>query len=427
MLYPAKVRAARAVREVKNGGTIAGSSKAHDVERTYVRRRIKGIMTREEYNESLQKLSKQQEKLLSQWIVIQDQLGYAPPHARFRCFAQRLLINSGSTERLGTKWVSRFLERYPEIRTIKGVAMDYKRLNGATPESAKALFSNLSPSEVAKIPAQYRWNADEIGMMEGMGENNLVLGEAIRKAILMKDAHKREWISIIVFVSADGRALPPLVIFSGKSVQQQWFLETKGRLYDWHFHVSPNGWTNSEIGLQWLKDVFIPNTRPARATEWRLLIVDGHNSHITEDFMITCLIHRIYVIYLPAHSSQAFQPLDVGVFGFFNRRFRHHFRERCWGRASEATDKTDFLWALERAWEEVMDRTKWIISGFKTSGMWPVDIDKALNNKFVKASPQAQSVTSYKFEPAHPDPDFLVEVAELPAKTPKSSREVLVL
>lgn len=41
-------------------------------------------------------------------------------------------------------------------------------------------------------------------MMEGMGQNDLVLGEAIRKAILLKDAHKRDWISIIVCVSADG-------------------------------------------------------------------------------------------------------------------------------------------------------------------------------------------------------------------------------
>lgn len=59
---------------------------------------------------------------------------------------------------------------------------------------------------------------DEIGMMEGMGENDLVLGEVIRKAILIKDAFKRDWIFIIVYVSADGRALLPLIIFSSKNV-----------------------------------------------------------------------------------------------------------------------------------------------------------------------------------------------------------------
>ncbi|RYP19598.1 hypothetical protein DL766_008401 [Monosporascus sp. MC13-8B] len=280
--------------------------------------------------------------------VIRDvphgKLGYVPPYARFRQYAQRVLTNSGSNERLGAKWVTRFLERNPEIRTLKGRAMDYRRLNGATPASAQALHSRLTIPEVRRILRSNWYNADEIGMMEGMGENAMVLGEALRKILLLKDAHKREWISIIVCISADGH---------------------------WYFTVSPNGWTNNGIGLKWLREVFIPHTKPVDPTEWRLLIVDGHNSHTTEEFMWTCLLNRIYIVFLPSHSSQAFQALDVGVFSYFKRRFRTWFRERCFGRASEATDKEDFLWALERAWQDVFGTSKYIVAGFKASGTWP--------------------------------------------------------
>ena len=73
--------------------------------------------------------------------------------------------------------------------------MDYQRLNGATPTSARALHSRLQLKEIKDIPARNRYNADEIGFMEGMGENDLVLGEAGRKRILLKDGNKRTWIT----------------------------------------------------------------------------------------------------------------------------------------------------------------------------------------------------------------------------------------
>ncbi|RYP64451.1 hypothetical protein DL771_008739 [Monosporascus sp. 5C6A] len=142
-----------------------------------------------------------------------------------------------------------------------------------------------------------------------------------------------------------------------------------------------NGWTNTEIGLKWLREVFIPNTKPEDPDEWRLLVIDGHNSHTTEDFMWMCLQNKIYIIFLPAHASHIFQPLDVGVFATLKRRFRYWFRERCYGRASEATDKTDFLWALSKAWGEVMMTSKYILKGWEATGLRPINKAKVLNNR----------------------------------------------
>ncbi|RYP70924.1 hypothetical protein DL771_005174 [Monosporascus sp. 5C6A] len=85
--------------------------------------------------------------------------------------------------------------------------------------------------------------------------------------------------------------------------------------------------------------------------------------------MWTCLINRIYIVFLPSHSSHVWQPLDVGVFSVLKRRYRYWFRERCYGRTSEATDKTDFLWALGKAWNEVMKVPRYIKTGFRASGL----------------------------------------------------------
>ncbi|RYO92532.1 hypothetical protein DL764_008115 [Monosporascus ibericus] len=424
----AQLRAAKAIDEVTNGRSIRAASKLHQVERTYLRRRIEGIQTREEYNKSRQKVTDVLEDRLAKWIVTQGQLGYAPPHARFRAYAQRLLVKSGSRERLGKRWVTRFLQRHHEVRTFKGWAIDYRRLNGATEATCKVLFDRLVLPKVRKIYSRNRYNADEFGMMEGMGENSLVLGEAFKKFILLKDAFKRAWISVITCISADGRALPPLIIFSGVNVQQQWFPDTEDQPYkDWYFTASSNGWTNTDIRLKWLRKVFIPHTKPANPREWRLLIIDGHNSHTTEEFMWTCLINRIYIVFLPSHSSYVWQPLDMGIFSVLKRRFRYWFRERCYGRSSEATDKTDFLWALATAWKEVMGVSRYIKQGFKASGMWPINRDRALKSPYVKKSNGAGNAPVAKPSAILQQPDFLEPIASIGLNTPKSSKDLKIL
>ncbi|RYP57397.1 hypothetical protein DL771_011482 [Monosporascus sp. 5C6A] len=303
--------------------------------------------------------------------------------------------------------------------------IDYKRLNGASPASTNVLFDRFALPEVKVIKWRNRYNADEIGVMEGMGENGFVLGEALRKYILLKDAFKRGWITIIVCVSADGRSLPPLVIFSGVDVQQQWFLDFDDEAYEsWYFTTSENGWTNTEIGLKWLREVFIPHTKPEDPDEWRLLVIDGHNSHTTEEFMWMCLQNKIYIIFLPAHASHVFQPLDVGIFATLKRRFRHWFRERCYGRASEATDKTDFLWALSKAWNEVMMTSKYIMKGWEATGLRPINREKMLNNRYVRAGGEIANAPAPGSISTPSRPDFFAQMAALGVKTPKSSRDL---
>jgi hypothetical protein len=47
--------------------------------------------------------------------------------------------------------------------------------------------------------------------------------------------------------------------------------------------LSPRRWANQDVGLSWLEQVFDRCTRQKarRGRDWRLLIVDGHGSHLT--------------------------------------------------------------------------------------------------------------------------------------------------
>ena len=48
--------------------------------------------------------------------------------------------------------------------------------------------------------------------------------------------------------------------------------------------------------------------------EWRMLLLDNYDSHLTWQFVFYSLERKIILITLPPHSTHNLQPLDVGLF-----------------------------------------------------------------------------------------------------------------
>jgi len=62
-----------------------------------------------------------------------------------------------------------------------------------------------------------------------------------------------------------------------------------------------------EIGREWIEHDFDPPTREvAQGHPW-LLIVDGHSSHFTQEFLEYAKDHDIHVLCLPPHTTHALQ------------------------------------------------------------------------------------------------------------------------
>lgn len=70
---------------------------------------------------------------------------------------------------------------------------------------------------------------------------------------------RQEWVSMVECICADGSTLPPLGIFKGKNVLQNWI--PPAVLDSWFFSANTKGWTSNLHGLEWLKRVFEPTTR----------------------------------------------------------------------------------------------------------------------------------------------------------------------
>jgi hypothetical protein len=66
----------------------------------------------------------------------------------------------------------------------------------------------------------------------------------------------------------------------------------------------------------WLKKDFDPVTALRNISNgWRIVILDGHNSHCTFAFCLFAAQNRIIILCLVAHTTHRLQPCDVGVFG----------------------------------------------------------------------------------------------------------------
>ena len=101
---------------------------------------------------------------------------------------------------------------------------------------------------------------DEAGIIEGQGDNRLVVGSAEKRFVQKKQPSSRAQTSFIECISATGTAIFPLVIFKGKSVQQQQFTTKLKELKEFKsqkFTATDNSWTTDNTALEQLQKVFI--------------------------------------------------------------------------------------------------------------------------------------------------------------------------
>ena len=198
----------------------------------------------------------------------------------------------------------------------------------------------------------------------------------------------REWVTIIEAINALGVAIPPLIIFKAVMHQAAWY---KNDIipHDWSIGVSDNSWTTNEIGLTWLTEVFDKHTKDYTVGTYRLLVLDGHNSHVSPEFDRYCLDHQIVVLCIPAHSSHLLQPLDVGCFSVLKQSYGR-LVEQLMGRGINHIDKHEFLPLYRQARPIALHRNN-ILAGFAATGLVPYSPDRVLaqlHTEYQTPSPQ---------------------------------------
>jgi hypothetical protein len=416
-----------AARDVKLGMGVRPAARKWDVSRTTLQRRLDGIPTRKETNRNLQSLSPYLEAQMVYWAVGQARLGYAPSLVKFRSIANAMLSSTGALKKVSYTWHCCFLDRNPAVKTARSHKISYLRVNGATAANIHLFFDRLDAPEVSAIPIDHWYNADEMGVGQGVGGDHWVICEIASRLALKKDIDKGEWITVLECISGDGYALPPLLIFKGKHVQQQWFPRRNLGLWDdWSFKASPKGWTSNEIALDWLEGIFIPHIRRRHGNKWVVLVCDGHDSHTNETFLATCMLNKVWLVFYEPHCSHVVQALDVGVFGLLKKRLRKYLCDSPCMALGITPSKEDVMKALRLARLDVL-LPEVIKKAWATAGIYPRDRSKPLSSKYVMLEKEGVA----KAKPAAPaagarpkTPEFSVFDPKYVMETPSTGQDL---
>lgn len=130
------------------------------------------------------------------------------------------------------------------------------------------------------------------------------------------------------------------------------------------------GWTDGEIGAEWMK-IFEGVTRGKAKGEHRLLLVDGHNSHYTVAFLLLARLSMIIVLCYPAHGTHIYQGLDVVIFAIF-KLFLGQERDKLLRDTGKAINKSNFLSIISKAYTHALTPAN-IRTAFRKTGIHPFD------------------------------------------------------
>jgi hypothetical protein len=350
----------------------------YNVHESTLRNRRARTASRRDIQPNRSRLQKHKQETVIQYIRKLDARGFAPTINYVQHMANQLLA-ARSSSKVGVNWAANFIRRNPEVKSQITRQRDHQRVLCSDPAIISPWFDL-----VRNVKAKYSildedtYNFDETGFQMGVGGSVKVVTASERrlKPIGVQPGN-REWVTLIAAINAAGWVIPPFLIFKAKNHDQAWYHNPP----DWRIGVSSNGWTTNELGLEWLKH-FIHHTSACTVGVYRLLILDGHESHKSLAFQTLCEESKIITLCMPAHASHILQPLDVGCFAPLKRAYKQEVGAlaNC---GVNHIDKRAFLDAFKPVFKRSFSKNN-IQSSFRATGLVPLDPEVVISRLEVK-------------------------------------------
>ena len=293
-------------------------------------------------------------------------------------------------------WTYAFLSRHSNLSARRPENLGFQRAC-ITEDAIREWFNGLSTflKEEHGIDAERFfteanleriYNADESGFpLQGTAGKCQVIVERGTKNIHRLAPDSKTQITVLSCVSAAGTFSKPFVLFPGKKLPK--FNLTDVSEDDFDLGYSDSGWISSDTFFGWLSNLFYPSVKD-KVQFPIILFIDGHTSHVNIAVSDFCRDHDIILHCFPAHASHILQPLDVSVFGPLKKSWNKSIKEFYMKFRTPMT-KNHFFPVFDRAWKETCAKPQNAVSGFRSTGLVPfnvdnVDFSKLLDSKAVE-------------------------------------------
>ncbi|KAJ3527259.1 hypothetical protein NM208_g10786 [Fusarium decemcellulare] len=374
--YEARILLALQALQNNTKLSVRRAADIYKVNRMTLGRRQNGLQSRRDWIPKSRRLSDLEEQIIVQFILDLDWRGFPPRLRAVEEMANRLLADRDALP-VGKRWAHNFVTRHHDLKTRFFRKYDYQRAKCEDPTVIRDWF-RLVANVIAKygIRSDDMYNFDETGFLMGMIASGMVVtGSERRGRPKSVQPGNREWITVIQAINAEGWAVQPFIIGAGQYHLANWYQDSN-LPGDWAIATSQNGWTDNEIGFEWLKH-FDRCTSKRSVGRYRLLILDGHESHHSVDFERYCEENQIITLCMPPHSSHLLQPLDVGYFSLLKKAYGREIEHliRC---SITHVSKTEFFPAFYAAYQATMTEQN-IRSSFRGAGLVPLDPESVVS------------------------------------------------
>lgn len=212
------------------------------------------------------------------------------------------------------------IAEWDAVKTVDGEPMEDSRLYSSR-EEIENYFEEIGELvRGAAIPAAFVVNVDESGFdqfVDARQTRRIVPARYEQNRIPVGVTRAEKRATLIAAICADGTALRPMIVLQRETIEKELLLRgytpDKVRLCR-----SETGFVNSTLFLEWGKRSFFPEMRQRRAQlDYDgpiLLIMDGFGCHQTDEFLELAEAENIACRFLPPHTSDQLQPLDLGIF-----------------------------------------------------------------------------------------------------------------
>ena len=256
------------------------------------------------------------------------------------------------------------------LKTLKTKPMHVKRLAAHIVEDINDHFTDFRRrKDKWGIHDDDISNFDESGFPIGVTTGEQVIVPVDCTVVYQADPANRELVTTVETLNYGGKKVPSMIIFSGAyHLRKHFDNDMDGDIL---FARSASGYNNDKLGLVYLKH-FNLFTESSTKGSYRMLIFDGHGSHVTQPFIDYCWEHRIRPFLLPAHNTHLLQPLDVGVFQSLKYNFKKVVRKEIFNGATEIS-KVYFFSFFQRFHDRTFKNPKIYQSAFRKTRLIPFD------------------------------------------------------
>ena len=199
-----------------------------------------------------------------------------------------------------------------------------------TTENIDLFYSELDAfSSINNIPSSLCFNIDEEGYDEfAMAIDELIIipSEKTAKGQFFPVSRKSDHTTFVGAINAFGDYIKPLIVTKRQTVELELLRRNIGP-EKVMLKTTDKGYVTQETFDEWFVNVFCAKVRELREHYHYngpgIIILDGASAHFSQKFFSGCADLNLYVMFLPAHSSNQTQPLDLGMFHLHKNKIRH--------------------------------------------------------------------------------------------------------